>query len=153
MHIVRCFVLPMLLLAGAGVLFAGGGKIDARRALHSPHFVPTASMNQPRGFHTMTVLQDGRVLAVGGAAAQGEEPTAELFDPSVNSWTIAGAPLHHHAYHAATLLLDGRILVTGGKLESTSTPSSFSPSATQSQSARPTPEVPSSWASPSRDAE
>ena len=68
-----------------------------------------------RGGHTVTRLQDGRVLVCGGAdvnlAVLG---SAALYDPLTDSWTATGAMTSVRAGHTASLLPDGRVLVTGG---------------------------------------
>jgi hypothetical protein len=71
---------------------------------------------------TATMLNDGRVLVVGGwdgAAFVADEGTgfqdaAELYDPTQGSWT-ATEPMHDGRNgHTATLLRDGTVLVIGG---------------------------------------
>ena len=63
-----------------------------------------------RAMHTATVLPDGRVLFIGGAAST----VVEVFDPRTNTVSPVGNILNARAEHAATLLSDGRILITGG---------------------------------------
>lgn len=64
----------------------------------------------------MTVLHDGRVLAVGGANR--EDPIgAEVYDPIMNSWIAVGDAHTNRLGHVATLLDDGRVLVTGGEIQ------------------------------------
>ena len=60
--------------------------------------------------NTATLLQDGRVLVVGGY-----NPSAALYDTKSNRWSAA-ASLSEPAQvpHTATLLSDGRVLVLGG---------------------------------------
>ena len=60
--------------------------------------------------HTATLLEDGRVLAVGGYTR-----SASLYDAGSGTWTAAASPLTYHRYHTATLLEDGRVLVMGGE--------------------------------------
>jgi hypothetical protein len=86
-----------------------------------------ASMSVPRAHHTATLLQDGRVLVVGGysvtivpvdwASAEIYDPTTNdpsTNDPSASTWSPT-QPMHAaRSGHHATLLLDGRVLVTGG---------------------------------------
>lgn len=68
-----------------------------------------------RAGHTVTKLQDGRVLVCGGAdvnlAVLG---SGELYDPATDSWTPTGAMGSVRAGHSASLLADGRVLVVGG---------------------------------------
>jgi hypothetical protein len=61
--------------------------------------------------HTATLLQDGRVLVVGGVRTSSQ---VRLFDPAAASWSTTPSPLEPRAEHAAALLGDGRVLVSGG---------------------------------------
>jgi len=65
---------------------------------------------------TATVLQNGRVLVVGGSreAESDQLGTAEIFDPKTNVWSAAASMAYPRARHTATLLVDGRVLVVGG---------------------------------------
>jgi N-acetylneuraminic acid mutarotase len=74
------------------------------------------SLQDARQHHTASLLNDGRVLVVGGRGADGLSTLAscELFDPKKSRWS-ACAPLKvARSHHAATALLDGKLLVTGG---------------------------------------
>jgi hypothetical protein len=73
------------------------------------------TMMATRAFHTATPLPDGRVLVVGGQAANGDYlPSTELYDPVTNRWSFAGRLSAPRGVHTASLLPDGRVLVTGG---------------------------------------
>jgi N-acetylneuraminic acid mutarotase len=113
------------LLASGQVLIAGGaGSISP--TLNEPSALDTAELYDPsvgnwnlltpmhttRDHHTATLLDDGRVLVVGGAYTS--TPLPELYDGALNSWRIVpGDPMSRYA-HTATLLEDGRVLVAGG---------------------------------------
>lgn len=76
---------------------------------------PTGAMVHGRRFHTLTLLADGRVLAVGGEDGAGGI-TAELFDPVTGVWMPTGnMSLPRHG-HRTVRLNDGRILVAGGEV-------------------------------------
>lgn len=72
----------------------------------------------PRVGHTATVLQDGRVLVVGGADSEFNRKTpstsAELYDPETGRWTVARPLEIGRENHTATLLSTGEVLVAGG---------------------------------------
>lgn len=82
----------------------------------------------PRRFHNLVLLPDGKVLAVGGLRAFGQEDTAyavrypQIWDPegadSMGAWSdsvgLARQP-HKRNYHSTAVLLpDGRVLSAGG---------------------------------------
>ena len=73
--------------------------------------------------HSATLLEDGRVLVVGGARTTYDPETranrpsfagAHLFDPSTGTWETTGPMNADRAHHGAVRLLDGRVLVIGG---------------------------------------
>jgi uncharacterized repeat protein (TIGR01451 family) len=79
-------------------------------------WTPVQPMNFARRLHTATLLQDGRVLVVGGGG--GSE--SEVYDPVTNNWTLTGSSvLSDSLEHTATLLADGRVLVAGGQFGNT----------------------------------
>ena len=74
-----------------------------------------AAMLQGRWGHTATLLEDGRVLIVGGQESPSRKlDTAEIFDPSTGLWSAAGNLTEKHGSGLkAVLLEDGRVLVLG----------------------------------------
>jgi hypothetical protein len=82
---------------------------------------PTAPMAFERSGHTATLLDDGRILAVGGGPGPAEG-SAECFDPQTGQWSPTGPLATGRNRHTATRLPDGRVLVTGGQATSTGTP-------------------------------
>jgi hypothetical protein len=86
----------------------------------SPAWTPTAPMIEPRYKHSLVVLADGTVLAVGGSSiyslvSQKGVLDAEMWNPTTGDWTLM-APMHNlRMYHSTALLLpDGRVLAAGG---------------------------------------
>ena len=75
------------------------------------------AMSVGRYYHTATLLADGRVL-VAGAYDQdywGQTTTAaEIYDPALGTWALAGDMRTIRYGNTATLLANGRVLVTGG---------------------------------------
>src|SRR4029079_16100713 len=69
-----------------------------------------------RGWHTATLLADGRVLIVGKPQWGIDTPeAAEVYDPATNTFIAVGEPRHYiEGAQAATVLRDGRVLVSGG---------------------------------------
>lgn len=76
----------------------------------------TATMTRGRTNMTATLLDDGRVLVVGGrtGATMATTVSTEIFDPADDSFAPTGDLLADRARHAAVLLDDGRVWVAGG---------------------------------------
>jgi hypothetical protein len=110
----------VLVAGGADTTAIGGGLTSAE--LYDPAtgmFTPTGSLSTPRFNHTATLLNDGRVLVVGGMVAdssgnQESVATAELFDPASGSFSPTGALNNGRFNHTATLLNGGEVLVASG---------------------------------------
>jgi hypothetical protein len=64
--------------------------------------------------HTATLLPNGKVLLVGGFNHNGILTSAELYDPSSNTFSSAGDTGVARGGFTATLLMDGRVLIAGG---------------------------------------
>src|SRR6185436_6392750 len=82
-----------------------------------------------RAYSTATLLDDGRVLIAGGTGGiggavsvdgQSADPssqtlaTAELYDPTTDTYAPTGSMAAPRALHTATRLADGRVLIVGG---------------------------------------
>jgi WD40 repeat protein len=67
-------------------------------------------MSEVRSGHTATLLQDGRVLIVGGA----DDATAELYDPATGKFSPTGSMAAARSGFTTTLLKNGQVLVVGG---------------------------------------
>jgi cysteine-rich repeat protein len=119
-----------VLLPDGRVLVAGGfdkessGTPQTSAELYDPAtgvWSTTGGLEQARGFHTMTLLSNGKVLVTGGSLQpdhNAESDTliasAELYDPKTGTWTSAGHMSTGRAWHSATQLPDGKVLVVGG---------------------------------------
>jgi N-acetylneuraminic acid mutarotase len=78
---------------------------------------PTGSFpaGRARWGHTATLMQDGKVLVVGGSAGGASLQTADVYDPATGTWTATvGPPTAARRFHSAVLLADGRVLIIGG---------------------------------------
>ena len=94
------FILMLALLSMALIVGCGGGG-------------GIANMEEGRGEHAATLLDDGRLLVVGGRA-EVALTSAEVYDPATGEWSSAGAMTDARYGHTLTKLDDGRVLVVGG---------------------------------------
>lgn len=75
----------------------------------------TTALGAARNGHTLTILTDGRALAIGGADDVGNLLAgAEVYDPATGRWRSAGKLATSRRDHAALPLPNGDILVFGG---------------------------------------
>ncbi len=87
----------------------------------TPKWRQIAPMHNDRVYHTLTMLADGTVLAVGGEATSDQEvvttgvlPT-EIWNPATETWSTAAPIAAARNYHSTAMLMpDGRVLVAGG---------------------------------------
>ena len=110
-----------VMLSDGRVLITGGD--DSSGPLQSAEIIatdgttaPAAAMNVARSRHFAVSLSDGRVLAGGGVSSGGGTTnSAELYDPSADSWTQINPMTSARANATAALLQDGRVLIAGGE--------------------------------------
>lgn len=77
--------------------------------------VAAGQSGKPRYQHTATLLEDGRILVVGGSEAfGGVVDSAEIFDPATGLFTPVASP-GAMKQHAAVALAGGDVLVFGGQ--------------------------------------
>jgi hypothetical protein len=96
------------------VLIVGGNTVagDLAAELYNPAmgtFTATGSTIVPRGGHTATQLQDGRVLIAGGVGTA----SAELYNPVSGTFALTGSMTIARTGATATRLQDGTVLVFG----------------------------------------
>ncbi|MEU1284468.1 kelch repeat-containing protein [Kitasatospora sp. NPDC005856] len=114
-----------VLLKSGKVLLVGGSDAAAAVLTRTAVYDPAAGtwtagvpLRFPRRLHTVTRLDDGRVLIAGGTS--GASPLspglagAELYDPADGSWKTAADMREARWGHSAVLLADKRVLVAGG---------------------------------------
>jgi hypothetical protein len=74
-----------------------------------------APMITARYGHTVTLLPNGKLLAVGGYSTNfAYIASAELYDPATGTWAVTGTPALIRGQHTAALLPSGKVLVAGG---------------------------------------
>jgi N-acetylneuraminic acid mutarotase len=125
MNVARMEPRASVLLTGK-ILMAGGVSLarnwdNVKTAeLYDPlsgNWTVVGSMTSARGYHTASVLLDGKVLVVGGTSYGYDGDainTAELYDPLSGNWVNTGNMTTRRKYHTACVLLDGKVLVVGG---------------------------------------
>lgn len=87
-------------------------------------FVRVGDLNYARAAHTATLLNDGRVLIIGGSVApyrtQRKATIFEEFDkvevylPDIKKFKVINQMNENRVAHTATLLKDGNVLIVGG---------------------------------------
>jgi hypothetical protein len=116
---------PSMPLAGGAMLIGGwdGTTASGTTEIFDPSVVEFRAgppLIERRDFVDAIMLEDGRVLVVGGLDYIGTSArfstTAEIYDASTGSFRQTnGSPRDRRAGHKLTLLPDGRVLVSGGQ--------------------------------------
>ncbi len=89
----------------------------------TPTWTRATPMNYARVYHTLTMLADGTVLAVGGETTWGQTGQtevsggvlpSEIWNPSTGTWSIVASTGVTRGYHSTAILMpDGTVLVAG----------------------------------------
>ena len=115
-------------LSDGRILMVGGqdstGTALSSVEIYNPatgQFTLASNLGTSRLNSTATTMNDGTVLVTGGytGAINGASSgiplaSAEIYNPSTNSWQTAGSMGTTRRNHTATLLSDGTVLVAGG---------------------------------------
>jgi hypothetical protein len=108
----------VLIVGGDTGYFRGLYTAVGTAELYDPatgSFIQTGRPHFARARATATLLQDGRVLIVGGDDPNGNSiGPAELYDPATGRFTLTGSLDFSREGHTATLLPDGKVLILGG---------------------------------------
>ncbi len=114
------------LLNSGQVLITGGdipgtGSLNTAEIYDPPSNTFTAvasTMTVPRISHAMTALNGGKVLIAGGATDSGGSSaalnTAEVYDPTSQTFTVVSNMTSVREHQTASLLNDGTVLEAGG---------------------------------------
>ncbi len=94
----------------------GIGETTLNEVPAEPKWLAAASMSVARSGHQSLLLDNGRVLVLGGYDADGHVlASAEIYDPTTDSWDGAPSMLVPRAAFAVTQLgPGGLLLITGG---------------------------------------
>jgi N-acetylneuraminic acid mutarotase len=71
------------------------------------------AMAYARNRHTLTLLNNGKVLVLGSFYSNRGQSVAEVYDPATDTWSTAGTLTFARRDHTATLLKSGKVLVAG----------------------------------------
>jgi hypothetical protein len=129
MTIARSFFTTTLLsngkvLAIGGRIHTGPDYFDYKAIAWADLYDPTTkkwsatgTMSISREDHSAVLLNNGKVLVIGGTTVDFNGVTvssAELYDPSSGTWATTGSMLQGRERFTATLLQNGQVLVAGG---------------------------------------
>lgn len=116
----RTFILTIATLMFATPTNAGKPFCEGNSgASDAGTFTATGPMTSARSLHTATLLDNGKVLLVGGVGAGGSSATflntAEIYDPKRREFVATASMSTARLGAAAVRLRDGRVLVVGGE--------------------------------------
>ena len=104
-------------LTNGNVLACGGVGLTSADVYNvaTAHWSSVNPMSNPHSGGTITLLPNGKVLAVGGNDTNSEPiSAAEIYNPTTQSWTPTTAMADSRVNHTATLLTNGLVLVANG---------------------------------------
>jgi N-acetylneuraminic acid mutarotase len=95
------------------------GAMTASDSFNVAGFCETDGLGSQRIQHSATLLPNGELLVVGGAAVYGGAAgpplnTAYLYSPATSNWRSTGTLTTGRKYHATVLLPNGQVLAIGG---------------------------------------
>ena len=105
-----------ILISGGVILNASSTSSGAYLIdMVNTNLVSVGSLKSNRSGHSSTLLNNGKVLIVGGANGINTVTcSAEIFDPNLNTFTSTGNCSQPRLGHASILLRDGKVLIVGG---------------------------------------
>jgi len=93
---------------------------NAKRSDNAEPICLSATDERGALFHTATLLNNGKILIVGGISpitgGFASTDRAELFDPATGAFTAVSSMTSPRDSHTATLLPNGKVLIAGGLL-------------------------------------
>jgi large repetitive protein len=109
-------------LGDGTILLAGGWDTSGTDLATAEIYDPKAqtftltkgNLNTAREGHTATLLQNGAVLIAGGFNDFVPQSSAELYDPTTQTFASAGTMTDARSFFTATLLGNGKVLLAGG---------------------------------------
>jgi hypothetical protein len=113
-------------LPNNAVLITGGvgenGETLDSAELYNPltgSFTLLSPMMIKRRSHTSILLRNGKVLILGGSGNENKQigsrlTSAEIYDPTTNTFTKFGELIESRCRHTASLLPNGQVIIIGG---------------------------------------
>jgi dihydrofolate reductase len=102
--------------AFGGSLTSLDATLTVTTATASGTFSGTGRMSTVRVNHTATLLDNGKVLIVGGSNVGSSLISAELYDPATGGFSVTGSLQTARQNHTATKLSNGKVLIAGGTI-------------------------------------
>lgn len=107
------------ILVVGGCITGGYGSATNRVEIFNPQTNTWSEAKQLEGNranHTAELLDDGRVLVIGGGGDAGAPAGGDalLYNPQTNIWKATGPMIKPRIWAQSVKLSDGRVLVTGG---------------------------------------
>ena len=112
-----CFLASAVVSATLSVAACGGGgSAGGSSTARAAGWSATGALPDPHlGGEAATILNDGRVLVVGGTGRLGTATAAaDVYDPVTQTWSATGSLPTPVVSPTATLLRGGEVLVAGG---------------------------------------
>jgi N-acetylneuraminic acid mutarotase len=94
-------------------------------------WIAAADLNQPRYGHTLVMLNNGKVLAIGGTLSYSSmdqnsyRRQIEVYNAATNTWTVIGELPYPRVYSTTTLLPNGDVWMAGGQFLNRSRPDTW----------------------------
>ena len=108
-----------VILPNGEILISPGGQEAQLFDPATEKFRRTGQLNSHHGPHTITSLDDGRVIVAGGYGPRGNTwpsiDTVEVYDSATGLFLVVENLIKDRQEHAAVLLQDGRVMVLGGR--------------------------------------
>lgn len=105
----------VLIMGGIQTTTPGSGIYLGTAEIYDPisdTFTFTQNLNQPRVGHQATLLKNGKVLVTAGAYYQ---KYGEIYDQASETWSVTGdMTVMRRGNHTATILHNGKVLLAGG---------------------------------------
>lgn len=116
----------IIITGGLRLLYNGSPALALRDCeLYNPEtgkWKNIALLNEARYSHSITELNNGKIIATGGVGVDGSQlKSCEIYDPVQDTWTSVAYMNIQRDSHASYKLTNGTVFVAGGNLDAYST--------------------------------